>query len=303
MKTGPIETTDYDPLVSVVVITYNSAEYVVETLDSILSQSYKNIELIVSDDSSLDETTGVVSRWIETHGSHFKRTELCVAKENRGVSENCNQGLMLCRGEWVKLIAGDDILESNAIETYIKYVSENPNIKAVISDMNFFGEMTGLCPIDRRFGKLNAGKQLRHLLVNRSPNFGPSGFSHRITHLEIGGYDTTCRSIEDYPMALRFAKNNIRIHHLEKPLVRYRMRTGSLSGSQESIDRAWAMYSQLGLPLMKERHLYLMLFHHHIDKFIYVNRMNFFLKYRFFQYILKSFDMYAWILFFRKRCG
>src|SRR5690606_15085890 len=142
----------------------------------------------------------------------------------------------------------------------------NPDARAVISDMHFFGEMTGLCPIDRKFGNLDAERQLRHLLIQKSPNFGPSGFSHRLTHLRIGGYDSTFRSIEDYPMALRFTENNIRIHPPRTPFVRYRLRVGGRSGSDNSLGQAWEMYDECAPRLMKEERLYLLLLHHKIER-------------------------------------
>ena len=62
----------FNPLVSAVIITYNSAKYVIETLDSIKAQTYQNIELIVSDDCSTDETTTLVKEWLEKNGNRFE---------------------------------------------------------------------------------------------------------------------------------------------------------------------------------------------------------------------------------------
>jgi alpha-1,3-rhamnosyltransferase len=73
-----------NPLVSIVVITYNSSSYVIETLESIKAQTYQNIELIVSDDCSKDKTVDVCKKWIEKNKQRFVRTELItIEKRNR----------------------------------------------------------------------------------------------------------------------------------------------------------------------------------------------------------------------------
>jgi len=99
-----------DILVSIVVITYNSSKYVLETLESCKNQTYKNIELIISDDASKDNTVKLCQNWIEKNKKRFFRTELITTIKNTGIPSNCNRGVRASKGEWVKLIAGDDVL-------------------------------------------------------------------------------------------------------------------------------------------------------------------------------------------------
>ena len=70
------------PLVSVTVITYNSSKTVLETLDSIKAQTYQNLELIVSDDCSTDDTVELCRNWIEQNKERFVRTELLTVEKN-----------------------------------------------------------------------------------------------------------------------------------------------------------------------------------------------------------------------------
>lgn len=80
-----------NPLVSVVVITYNSMLYVQKTLESILAQSYSNLEIIISDDASSDETVTFCSQWLQKNGNRFKRTRVVTLSVNTGIPANANR--------------------------------------------------------------------------------------------------------------------------------------------------------------------------------------------------------------------
>ena len=98
---------DDQPLVSIVVITYNSSKYVLETLESAKEQSYQNLELIISDDCSFDDTVAICRNWIAKNKERFVRIELLSVDKNTGIPANCNRGVKVAKGEWVKLIAGE----------------------------------------------------------------------------------------------------------------------------------------------------------------------------------------------------
>ena len=81
------------PLVSIIVITYNSSKYVLETLESAYNQTYQNIELIISDDCSTDDTVEVCKKWVDEHKDRFVRSEIITTPVNTGIPVNCNRGL------------------------------------------------------------------------------------------------------------------------------------------------------------------------------------------------------------------
>ena len=99
-----------NPLVSIVVVTYNSSEFVLETLESAKIQTYKNIELIVTDDCSKDNTLEIVKDWVDKNKDSFIHTLVLEATVNTGISGNCNRGCNASKGEYIKTIAGDDTL-------------------------------------------------------------------------------------------------------------------------------------------------------------------------------------------------
>lgn len=112
-------------IVSVVVITYNSSKYILETLESIKLQSYKKIELIISDDASRDNTLDITRKWLAENKDRFVNVKLISVKENSGIPANCNRGIKASKGEWIKIIAGDDVLLSNAIKDYVDFIKAN----------------------------------------------------------------------------------------------------------------------------------------------------------------------------------
>ena len=98
------------PLVSVCIPAYNNAAYIKETIDSVLNQTYSNLELIICDDKSKDDTVQVIE------SIHDDRMKLYKNEKNLGMSGNWNHCLSKCRGEFIKLICADDILAKNCLE-------------------------------------------------------------------------------------------------------------------------------------------------------------------------------------------
>ena len=99
----------YNPLITVGVIAYNSSEYILELLESIKAQSYQNVELIVSDDKSTDNTVAICEEWISKNKDRFVRAEVIVPEHNTGTAGNYNRALFAAKGEWMKFIDGDDL--------------------------------------------------------------------------------------------------------------------------------------------------------------------------------------------------
>ena len=113
---------EISPLVSVIVITYNSAEFVLQTLESINNQKYKNLELIISDDSSTDNTIEICENWVSLNSKFFTNCEIVNFMINTGIPANCSRGVAAANGKWIKLIAGDDLLMPNCISDNINFI-------------------------------------------------------------------------------------------------------------------------------------------------------------------------------------
>lgn len=224
------------PLVSVPVITYNSSKYVIETLESIKSQTYQNLELIVSDDCSTDNTVELCRNWIEKNKDRFVHTELLIVGKNTGVSANGNRAEAACRGEWVKIIAGDDILLPTCISDYVEFVSEHLDASYVFGRVEAFGgpdefnkDVTEHC-VDYSFYQLSAEKQYHRLAMDRAWLLAPTCFYKRSVAVEnCIRNDESIKLVEDLPKWIDVTRKGIRMSLMDKVVVRYRLHDGSIS--------------------------------------------------------------------------
>lgn len=226
-----------NPLVSIIVITYNSSKYVLETLESAKAQSYQNIELIVSDDFSIDNTVEICRKWIEENKSRFVRTELITASANTGIPVNCNRGVSVAKGEWVKLIAGDDILLNDCISNAMDFAKNNKRYEIFASNMIYFKEdiniginkVSKLDQLEFFNNKTDAKKQF-DILIFDNPVPAPSVFIFRQLLIAHNGFDESINQMEDYPFWLKVTQSGHKIGLMNKITVGYRLSSNSISG-------------------------------------------------------------------------
>lgn len=226
------------PLVSIIVITYNSSEFVLETLESAKAQTYQNIELIISDDCSKDNTVEICKEWLQQNKDRFVRTELLTVEQNTGIPANCNRGVKESKGEWVKLIAGDDVLSANCIEQNINYIEENSEINVLFSVVQKFtinsnttilGDKSPSKDLKYFFDiKLSANEQHRMLLIRDYISNTPSSFIKKEVFSRIGYFDERFPLIEDYPYWLKLTKNNVKLFLMDKCTILYRIHKNSV---------------------------------------------------------------------------
>ncbi len=216
-------------LVSVPVITYNSSKYVLETLESIKAQTYQNIELIVSDDCSTDNTVEICRKWIEENKERFVRTELITSEKNTGVSANGNRGREACRGEWIKSIAGDDLLMPNCIESYVNYVKQTPEAIYIFSKVEAFDADSIRC---EKYNKLFNGdffsqtteEQLHQLLFDGNQIPASTCFYNREKSVKLGiKNDERIPLLEDWPKWINLLRAGVEFHYIDMVLVKYRL--------------------------------------------------------------------------------
>lgn len=225
------------PLVSVGVLTYNSANTVIETLDSIYSQTYINIELIISDDYSSDDTVERCKEWINAHSKRFVQSKILTTSNNTGIAGNCNRMLSNLTGQWIKIIAADDILLPTCIEDCITYIQRNPKIKWIVGKTkkyinefkveNLVKEDTLYTP--KRLAILNGSLETqKKAILDFTFIEAPAMFIKIDIIHEVGGYNETYPLIEDWPMNKKLLEAGYKCYFLNKDLVGYRKSDSSV---------------------------------------------------------------------------
>ncbi len=228
-------------LVSVIVLAYNSADTIVQTLDSIKDQSYKNIELIVTDDCSPDDTVETVKGWIGRNEGALTKIRLVTAEENTGIPGNINRALKHAAGDYVKLIAADDYMTRDAISEYVRFCEKNPDAIPIARvrlfsdeklDKNTLAPIEAYCNRCYEFAAITDYKQQYHMLLKQNCIVAPSGSFYPMKVIrELGGYDERYRWFEDYPMHLKVMRAGYRGGFINRELVCYRISGGSITAS------------------------------------------------------------------------
>ena len=234
---------EYNPLVSIGILAYNSAKYIIDALESAKSQTYENIELIVSDDCSKDNTVKICKKWIEENKSRFVNTTLITVEKNTGTSANGNRIIAACKGEWMRMCAGDDALFSDSIKNFIDFVRQNPEAKCVVGNVreykNTFDEKN---VIDAKFLHFNnndeileksAEEQFRKLLINGNSFIPPAVFINIRVMRELGGYVEKYGILEDEPFYLKLLEAGYKIYGLNKDVTKYRSSDTNVFGNSE----------------------------------------------------------------------
>lgn len=242
------------PLVSVYVVTYNSSKTVIETLDSIYNQTYPNIELIVSDDCSTDSTVELCREWIEKHKDRFFRTEILTFEKNTGVSGNCNRAEAACRGEWVKGIAGDDLLVSDCIETCIEYVRMHEGVVVLFGRQDAFGtdEETRKqinAVFDYEMLTKSPEEQLHKLIFDKNYIPATTLFYHRERMRATGVIcDPRIPLLDDWPKWINLLRAGVKFNFVDRILVKYRVggisNTGGYNSKMFKAERLMLFYYQ-----------------------------------------------------------
>lgn len=236
-----MEITSQCSLVSVAVISYNSADYILETLESIKAQTYDHIELIVSDDCSSDDTIEVCRNWIEDNKSRFVDARIVESPVNTGQSGNYNRAFDACNGEWIKEIDGDDKLLPNCIDSFIEYTKVHTDAMYIFGKTHCFGADTVTCQKKENFFDYSmflrpSSEQLHYLLYEG--NFIPSiaSFYNR-NYIQSLGFrnDERIPLIEDYPKWIRLIELGVKFHFLDEFIADYRINCG-ISNAPISID-------------------------------------------------------------------
>jgi glycosyltransferase involved in cell wall biosynthesis len=207
--------------ISIITPSFNQAQYLEDTIQSVLKQKYKNYEHIIVDGASTDGTIEILKRY-----PHLK----WISEKDSGQSEALNKGLRMATGDIIGIINSDDYYSRNAFNWVLRAVSLNKDARVFLGNCKFIYEGT------RRNFVIN-NKDLTFDDVIRYwdtwiPPTQPAIFFMRELIDEFGYFDCSLDKAMDYDLWLRFARVH-KFHHIPKTLAVYRFHNESKSGMGE----------------------------------------------------------------------
>lgn len=228
------------PLVSIIVVSYNAATTVTDTLNSVLEQNYKNIELVISDDCSADSTVEIVNKWLEDNGQRFDISPIFLKTDkNQGVCKNLNKAVTNSSGTWIKTIAADDKLLPNCCLDFVNYILNNRNANFVASYVKVYNETFDEANLVRAgeeniippFFNEDVHSQLRRMAYYNQVQ-APSIFFSRSLYDSVGGFDERY-VYEDHPFYVSILEAGEKLFFLPKATVAYRIHQSTYNSQKK----------------------------------------------------------------------
>lgn len=212
---------DYDsdsmPLVSIAIPSFNHAKYVSECICSVIDQKYENIELLIIDDGSSDDSVELIKEIIPACKKRFTRFEFR-ARENKGLSVTLNEAIEWAEGKYFSAIASDDRLLLDKTSILVKHIENDSSIAGIFGGCQLIDD-TGTIT-----GYLNPPQKtclFDDVLLMKCPIITPTQLLSLKCLKDVGGYPAGLY-IEDWYMWLRLAEKGYVLKVIDHELVQYR---------------------------------------------------------------------------------
>ncbi len=231
-------------MVSVLIPCYNHEKYIADCLNSILAQTYRQFEVIVCDDCSADQTVAVARKQKEQFDEKGIPFLLMESQKNQGITKNINRMLKEASGEFIKIIASDDMLTDTYLTEMVLLLEEDPSLNMIFSNGYRVMEQA-VYPVEEKYilePIMDTIPDCKNNMFERIYNLNfipaPTLLIRRCVLTEVGGYDETI-GIEDWEMLLRLLQKYPEgVGACERNLVYYRVNSNSIS-STVSNPGAW----------------------------------------------------------------
>ena len=217
-----------DPLVTIITPVLNGSKYLELSIESVLSQSYPNLERVFADGGSTDGTVEILSKYHSIYPEKIRY----ISEPDKGAGEAMNKCLKMSKGEIIAFLGSDDMSEPDAILSVVEFYRSNPDVYFVFGGCNHINEKN---EIIRRFDSKDFN--LDEILNNGCYVPTPSSFYRRKVVETVGYYDALGNDLE---YLLRVAKV-FKIYHIDKVLSNFRVHEGSqTSGTSKNIRKMWS---------------------------------------------------------------
>lgn len=226
LVTQKMHTFEYEPLISILIPTYKTPKHLlVETIDSVLNQSYSNWELCIADGNSEEE---YIKEMLNDYSNRDSRIKVKYLDENKGIAGNTQECYYMANGDYIGLFDHDDLLEPNALFEVVNAINNDKTIDFIYTDEDKINEKSNY-RFDPHF------KQDFAIDTFRSYNY-ICHFSvfRKDLMKKIGGFRDGFNGSQDYDIILRATEVANNIHHIPKILYSWRVHSGSTAGNPKN---------------------------------------------------------------------
>jgi glycosyltransferase involved in cell wall biosynthesis len=217
------------PRVSLLIISYNQQDYIGEAISSAVAQDYDNLEIIVSDDGSTDDTPSIITEWARRYPSKIIPL---LNQQNCGITKNCNRALEESTGEYISLLGGDDVLLTTKISRQVAWFLSKPDAVLCghrIKELKRGSKMTPSPTIGEGVGP-------KRFILDGMQLEG-SSLMVRAAAVPASGFDEAIPMASDRMFCIDVLANGGSYGYVDEILALYRIHPGNISKNLERMSR------------------------------------------------------------------
>ena len=213
------------PKISIITVAYNAAEFIEDTIKSVVAQTYDNIEYLIIDGQSTDNSLAICEQY-------KAQIDILVSEPDKGLYDAMNKGIALATGDVIGILNADDFYESDSVLSSVAEAFTSSSVDCV------YGNLFYVDPVDttKTVRKWVSGKYKKQDFLKGWMPPHPTFFIKKSHYEKYGTYTLALKSAADYELMLRMIhKHDLTPHYIDKFFVR--MRTGGVSNS--SLKNRW----------------------------------------------------------------
>jgi glycosyltransferase involved in cell wall biosynthesis len=216
-------------LISIVIATYNAEKTIERCLNSIIKQKTEQIELIIVDGLSNDNTVDIIRKYGDS-------VDVIISEPDKGLYDAWNKAIQVARGEWIEFIGADDCWLDGAAETYLQYIAGND-----LSDVDIISAQAQLVDEDGGFLRI-IGEPYKYEKFIRSMGISHGSTLHKKSLFdEVGLFSLDFRICADYELLMR---KKLNARYIEAQT--FRMQVGGMSWSKKGLKETYVIKRQKG---------------------------------------------------------
>lgn len=216
-------------LVSIVIPCYNHEGFVQDSIQSVIDQTYQNIELIIIDDGSKDSSIAKIEEMSALCEQRFMRFEFRT-RPNKGLSSTLNEAIEWCQGTYYAAIASDDVILSHKIASQVNFLNNNSEILAVFGGVKYVDEQNNV--IRTSIGKPKL-YDFERVVMHKFDLPAVTQLIRLDAIKQVGGYDCSI-ILEDWYMWLKLTRNG-KIYYMGEVFALYRQHDSNMSKNIEKM--------------------------------------------------------------------